>query len=919
MQIFNAILTRISGDSFDEWTRIESPTTNGLKSKIEHLKENKDKLKFSISERLLNEMKKIEDSKLKNAVLNFRRDFFNERKISNKDFLLLSNLIPPNVLLEINKYYKVREKYCKLIATGEEIYNDELTANNRVLVKLACSETFQKGLLLSSSSLFDKIKNVNNKIFDPQLEFGIVKYLTRIYTKTSPFSSFTNLFLCHLSERDDFCSMSNLSSTSEIQSHIRLNNSIFKHILLLLRGYRDFYARLPINHNPTIVKKDLEFNFLTNFNNVEAFQTIQSNAILDLILRELKNQTVDINLIELTGLLEKFVDGSSEEIERYLKNLIDLGFLEYDIGIPGTAHNWERLLIDKLLELSFKSDKISYLNKLIETLIRAEESRKAYATMDVVGRTLIIENLFKDLYELCTTLEQVSNLSKAEKVKNYKEDPSNFNDSKNKDSNKVFKHQASTNFNFRPEQLFFEDTVRQIKGEISRENIRRIVEDLDLLLEALSLTNIDIDKIKMKHFFINRYGHESKIELLVFYKDYYKDFKLPEQTRKSANEKENVRTDVGEEAINQIPEIENERKLQKKWMDAFINEFEPLVKTCDEVNIKFENIIKINSSLGLNSDKSRKGVSIGAFLQFYLDVNGNAKTVVNSVFPGYGKMISRFLHLFHPNTTCELRELNQLSENESNIFIENCDGTFFSANIHPPLMSYEIWAPGSSNGIRHEKRLAVTDFLVCISNDELVLIYKPTGQRAFVFDLGFQSQSGRSQLFQLLGKFTKAEYLSEYSIVSCIHKLARATGSGELTEYPRIVYNDNIILHRRKWEFSTKILPCKEKFESDWNYYLKVNAWKKTYNIPNEVFILIYSRHEISYLKRSPSIKRLSRDDYKPQYIDFNNPLLVRLFARIVRKVPQVLTVYEMLPNSRQMLKVNNKSYATEFLVQWYK
>ena len=87
--------------------------------------------------------------------------------------------------------------------------------------------------------------------------------------------------------------------------------------------------------------------------------------------------------------------------------------------------------------------------------------------------------------------------------------------------------------------------------------------------------------------------------------------------------------------------------------------------------------------------------------------------------------------------------------------IEGTDASYFNANLHPPLMPYEIWTPGGHNSVKEANQLPITDFCIRyeVESDELCLIHKLSGKQALVFNLGFQTLTSRSELFQLLGTF----------------------------------------------------------------------------------------------------------------------------------------------------------------------
>ncbi len=291
-------------------------------------------------------------------------------------------------------------------------------------------------------------------------------------------------------------------------------------------------------------------------------------------------------------------------------------------------------------------------------------------------------------------------------------------------------------------------------------------------------------------------------------------------------------------------------------------------------------------------------------------------------------MLSRFLHIFDDRVTEVQRKWNNDTNNDEAIFIEDCDASYFNANLHPPLMPYEIWMPGGHNTLPENRQIPITDLEVVYDNkeEELILKHKPTAKKAYVFDLGFQGHMGRSQLFQLLEKFSKAEYLSTRPIINVVNmtlknnkeKQKEQDKNSEITILPRIIYEDQVIIQRKTWNIPKLLVPERQPQETDFQYYFKINKWRKEHKMPDEVFVFI----NMDRWNNNPDpelTKKLTRDDYKPQYIDFRNPLLVSLFEKLVVKAPSMLKIQEMLPNSKQMLKIDGERYVSEFMVQWYK
>jgi hypothetical protein len=230
-----------------------------------------------------------------------------------------------------------------------------------------------------------------------------------------------------------------------------------------------------------------------------------------------------------------------------------------------------------------------------------------------------------------------------------------------------------------------------------------------------------------------------------------------------------------------------------------------------------------------------------------------------------------------------------------------------------------------------EKQLPVTDFSVCLNNsgDELQLIHTPTAKCAYVFDLGFQGYGGRSPLFQLLDKFTQAAYLSVYPVVSAAniaahtslplsaHALERSGEPKQIKVMPRIVCQNQLVLQRKGWYVPKEVIPQRQPLMSDWRYFYVLNEWRKAEGIAEEVYITISPKRNAAEVNPAQT-KKLGRDDYKPQYINFNNPLLVNLFEKMLSKVSSVLKIEEMLPSSKQLLQIDQQRFVTECVLQWY-
>jgi hypothetical protein len=169
------------------------------------------------------------------------------------------------------------------------------------------------------------------------------------------------------------------------------------------------------------------------------------------------------------------------------------------------------------------------------------------------------------------------------------------------------------------------------------------------------------------------------------------------------------------------------------------------------------------------------------------------------------------------------------------------------------------------------------------------------------------------------------EYLSVQPLINAINKMSQdltSDISGRKNETrirvrPRIIYEDNLILQRKAWWVPKELLPERGSQETHWQYFVRVNLWRIKLEIPDEIFVFVYPSLQPQQLG-DDALRKIVRDDYKPQYISFKNPFWVRLFEKLAQKAPTMMRIEEMLPNSQQLLKIGESQYVTEFVVQWY-
>jgi hypothetical protein len=83
--------------------------------------------------------------------------------------------------------------------------------------------------------------------------------------------------------------------------------------------------------------------------------------------------------------------------------------------------------------------------------------------------------------------------------------------------------------------------------------------------------------------------------------------------------------------------------------------------------------------------------------------------------------------------------------------------------------------------------------------------------------------------------------------------------------------------------------------------------------MPDRVFVYL-TKDRGSERKKDT---KLTRDDYKPQLISFQNWFTIDLFERMRARATHSILIEEMLPSADSMLPMRGARYATELIVQW--
>jgi len=337
-------------------------------------------------------------------------------------------------------------------------------------------------LVLSSHDLLENIEKYNpitgpyNKKFY-QLESGMFKYGTRICTKTSPFSTLTTVGVVNFSKKKHKTSTLEGSIVGNDKRELKFNYFIFKHIIIGLKTSKKYRKHFYVKLNNTISIKEDHYYFLQNKNNIEIFQRLYFNDILQFIHKKL-NVNKSYTLSEIIKAIKNNIVESEEDLEKYLLDLVYSGFLEINLGFSAIDNLWEKKLVRFL---GLPNDLESTL--LVEKLEEIIYLRKKYQTEnDICERKSILLICFKLYEDIISVLVTSCDYS----IKKHGEDYFSFY--------RIFSNkQTITEYTIKKvaiENIFYEDVRKDLEINIAYNEIEDIFLKLNSLFNYESIFKI---------------------------------------------------------------------------------------------------------------------------------------------------------------------------------------------------------------------------------------------------------------------------------------------------------------------------------------------------------------------------------------------------------------------------------------------
>lgn len=911
MHLFPHVLVRIAGLPFSSLELLLQDRPLAILPELSRARSDLARHGEKLADALHEIIPTITNPKERSLLLGLRRDVYNGRPPKPRQ-LAVARLHLITALDDIEGYARKVLQLETLQREYEQAFEQGFAAERRELRCLSGREVIRRGLVLASRSLLAetagrlrKKPTQSRSGKTTRAEQSALRYVSRTAAKTSPFSTFTQLACASLTSGpipNTSASIDNVGSTRVV-----VNLSVYGVIRQVLLAHRPVSKRLPLVVNPTVEQEGNTLTYLLNSYNVESFQRVSANAIILRIIDEITGA----ESLTLSALVERLVgkgvvSATALDLEAYLYRLIDNGLLDLRMPVSANDPEWHVALSRWMLEVA---GDLPEVERAAEALLELERLRTRYPGADARARSEITDRAFDAAQKAQAVLRAAGPENDAA--------PDELSDDKDP-STRPFRRLRFPSLSVRPENVLYEDVLREGCLELTPGDLEPLVKPYDKLLRLLvSLLPPPGEMMRAPDFFTRTYATGTSVPLLQFYEDFYRDMHAAERPEQPGDELDR-RGGTGSErpAGGDGGEAEPPARLRR-----FADRLLEVVRTSTN-----ENIVRLSMEELRNAAVSTEAAevpamdrySLGAFLQLVKPPSSTAPTqaVVNSVCPGHGKLLSRFLQYFPESVTQDLRCWNGAMIEQDELFAECCDASFFNANIHPPLLPLEIWIPGAETSLPENQQIPATKLVVEQVGEALILRHVESGKRVYVQDLGFQHPFGRSPLFRLLGTFSLTPYVTHRPLLGIVNR-GFNRDLEQITVLPRVVLDDRVILQRTTWIVPRSEIPQREDGEPLRYYFARLDAWRSEHGLPCDVFFRPVNPPTAPRTGRQGPRRKVRPD--KPQYLSFRSGLFAEMLARTLKELEAPHFAFEeMLPGPADLMGFDGEGRVTEYLVQWY-
>lgn len=878
----------------------------------------------------------MDDRQARQRLIRLRRDLFNSRAVDRAALTQAATSLTGDSAATVTDFNELLLERRDVEALLERAYARAIEEGRASLARALDSEPLRRGILASSDSLYAALESYRR---DPgrlrtgarlRVERGLLRYLTRAAMKSTPFATLCTVLPAELADGSVgpiAAGRSGIIGPAAQTTTARLNKGLYGALVGSLRKSEVIRPYLLVELNPTLSTEADGVVFLSVRDGRESFVRMPENPVLDLVREALAEpRRTSFGSLAASLAAHPMLESTEEEVAGLLNHLLDAGFLRVAFGVAEQDAEWDGPLV-RLLEPIPEAS----MQALTAALRRLRVAADEYAQTESHGR---VDVLARARTAGADALEAVGRA-------------------------RVFSP-----------LIVLEDASAEARAVVVRDpELDALIDDVTAYITLTrEMASVRIEQAIVRHFFDTYYGAGVEdVPLLRFYEDFYREhqkghLERAESLRAGAapDPSYNMNNPFG---LAEVSAVQGARQR----LAALMAERCLASPNAEEIQVTRDDLAGIVSTLPkLPADPS----SVELFAAYApRDARGNPPRFVihGNYVEGFGKFFSRFLHLLPVDVTEALQERNAAWTEL--VLAEICGDSNFNANLHPPLMPFELSYPTGESG-DSASQIPTGDVVVRRHGDDvhaLALQHAPSGRRILPVDLGFQARDMRPALYQLLGSFTPPSRFTP-------HTPDYVDVSDGVRHRPRIVFGTGLVLARRAWFVASAAIPRREPQEAAHLYYARLDRWRREAGIPAEGYLRIRpkpSARSAQSADRVAADSRLPLDDAdahagedaaegqregeeldgaapavaeqggntadaaaqprktaweagrgtrnlaKPQYYDFGAPFLLPLIEHAFGELPEFVAVFEERLPDRDGLPVwNGEPHAAELVLQ---
>jgi hypothetical protein len=864
-RLFPHFLLRVAGLPTNDLPDMRASRTARLLREMARLSGRLDEASPAIIAWIEREVPRIPSDALRNGLIQYKRDLFNRRfpKLRAEHF---EQVLPPELTERMKCWERDHGKIRALQEEAKAVFETELMKSRKQLQRLSAHPNLLLGIALTSQELFEKaVKYIRTPVEKQKsrlrkVEYSLSKFVSRAAVKTSPFSTFTAVGLGTWDEQAEYSEV-RLPSVRH-RSYAEINHANILRVAEGLLGHPEVKRQMRYKVNETLIIDGGRVKYIRRvddsrlrprvFKTLETPVSLDANPAILLVLGQFESAPRrELPYPELVRRLMAAGRFREEQLHAFLDQLISLQILvpcverhEQTPDITGHVIRW----LDTL-----SGDVPAKVKQHLER-IRDLTGHCRDAPPD--ERTRLLTRIRQEFREICET----AGISiSAESLS----------------------------------LLLFEDAILEEESRLHPGRWKSLLDDLYAWQRLLPILDTKFRmQSKIASQFVQMYGEDGVCErpgrflsqVITSITDYFQSM-LPSAMLKDV------------EIHN---EVENVRRLNELKMELGRLIADKMASSRDEAEISREEIEALVS--GIPEAVKRRFVTNDVFVQ-PVRREGRTSLVVNHMYVGNGTFFSRFLPRFRDQVTRRLRtELEALVHPRT---LAEMSGVFgFNANLRPPLAPYELFLPmlpATRAELPSDRIIPWNEIILKYdkSRDQVVPVHPVHGELAVMFTGTLIPAMLPFVVNFMVTHFTNGN-MPENLFLFAEQNLSEEERQ-EIRVWPRIRVGD-VIVSRKKWVIPRHHLPHRLPKESDFDYFCKVYRWKEECGLPDRVFVRFLPLDESENpLQGGGDTGQDSRNidftDWKPQWIDFENPLLVRLLSKLIAEQPTGMVAEEMLPD----------------------